>query len=104
MILLCEYGLQDKSGKPLLQIVGHVPNEVLPPGEKGFGDFIELCISEMGVIENWLNEPDLMVFAEEGTLPRPIRSNKWSRAKQILMDIKSAKLSEEELDWIKSRI
>ena len=98
------YELQDKDGNPLLQIVGYVPNEVIPPQENGWGDYVEFCIGEDGIISNWPENPDLMIFAEKGSLPKPIRSNRWGRAKQVLWTIKNAHLSPEELEWIKSNI
>jgi len=98
------YELQDKDMKPLLQIVGYVPNEVIPPKENGWGDYVEFCIDKDGTITNWPENPDLMVFADEGTLPKPIRSNKWGRAKQVLWDIRNAHLSHEEWEWIKNNI
>lgn len=98
------YELQDKNGNPLLQIIGYVPNEVIPPQENGFGDYVEFCIDRDGIISNWPEEPDLMVFAEKGTLPKPIRSNKWGCAKQVLWTIKNAHLSDDEIEWIKNNI
>ncbi len=98
------YELQNGDGKPLLQIIGHVPNDIIPPKQTGFGDYVEFCIDSKGTVTNWPTEPDLMVFAEEGTLPKPIRSNKWGRAKQVLQTILNARLSPEELEWIKNNI
>ena len=98
------YTLLDEDMKPLLQIRGYVPIGLLPPKDKGWGDYIELCFARDGTITNWLENPDLMVFAAKGHLPKPIETNKWSRAESMIYEIKRAKLTAEELEWIKKHI
>lgn len=89
---------------PLLQISGYVPEGVIPPLERNWGDYVDFYIDNEGLVENWPSEPDLMFFASKGTLPKPIESNKWSRAEMILDRIRNERLSSEELSWIKSHI
>ena len=98
------YVLLDMDRKPLLQISGYVPEGVIPPMEHNWGDYVDFCISSDGKVANWPDAPDLLVFAERGTLPKPIRSNKWQRAEEMLYKIKNAGLSPEELIWIKDKI
>ena len=95
------YVLLDKDMNPILQIAGYVPDEVIPPQEYSWGDYVEFDISADGKVMNWPKEPDLSVFAETGTLPKPIRSNRWQRAKEMLYKIKTAGLDKEELEWVK---
>lgn len=98
------YTLLDEKMKPLLQIKGYVPVGVLPPEDHGWGDYVEFCFSRTGTITNWLEKPDLMVFASKGHLPKPIETNRWCRAEAVLYEIKRAKLNEEELEWLKNQI
>lgn len=98
------YLLLDEGMEPLLQIEGYVPEGVVPPFEHGWGDYVEFCISDDGIVLNWPDNPDLMIFASEGTLPGPVKSNKWGRARQVLYMIKSAGLSKDEVDWIKNNL
>ncbi len=98
------YVLLDKDMNPILQIAGYVPNEVIPPQEHGWGDYVEFYISSEGKVVNWPEDPDLTVFAEQGSLPKPVRSNKWQRAKEMLYKIKNAGLDKEELEWVKKYI
>ena len=98
------YTLMDKDKSPILQIAGYVPDEVIPPQEHSWGDYVEFNISSFGEIMNWPKNLDLSIFAETGILPKSIRSNKWQRAKEMLLTIKSAGLDKEELEWIKRHI
>ena len=98
------YVLLDKDMNPILQIAGYVPDEVIPPQEHSWGDYVEFNISSDGKIMNWPKEPDLQVFAEQGTLPKPTRSNRWQRAKEMLYKIKTAGLDKEELEWVKKHM
>lgn len=98
------YTLLDGNMKPLLQIRGYVPVGVLPPKDHGWGDYVEFCFSRNGTITNWLEKPDLMVFASKGHLPKPIETNRWCRAEAVLYEIKRAKLDAEEMEWLKQQI
>lgn len=59
-----------------------------------------LVINADGTINNWPLNPDLSEFAEEGDLPKPIKTNKWHKAEEALWHIKSLKLNKEELNWL----
>ena len=98
------YILLDGVKRPLLQINGYVPDGLIPPEKHNWGDYVDFYISSDGKIVNWLDSPNLMIFAERGTLPKPIRTSKWQRAKEILFTIHNAKLDKEELEWIKNNI
>ncbi|MBQ7773463.1 MAG: helix-turn-helix transcriptional regulator [Bacteroidales bacterium] len=98
------YILLDGEKKPLLQIEGYVPDGVIPPLEHNWGDYVDFYMDSNGKIANWPDSPDLMIFAERGTLTKPIGTNKWQRAKEMLFKIKNAKLTKEELEWIKTNI
>lgn len=98
------YILLDENKEPLLQIAGYVPEGVIPPLDHSWGDYVEFYISDDGTVTNWPENPDLMIFASEGTLPKPIKSNKWGRARLVLYKIKMEKLTKEELEWIKNQL
>ena len=65
---------------------------------------VDFYVSFNGNVVNWLDSPDLMVFAERGALPKPVGTNKWERAKGMLLTLRNAKLTKEELEWIKSNL
>lgn len=94
------YTLLNADKKPLWQIRGYVPNRLIPPFDKGFGDYIELPIEADGTIENWPTTPDFSEFIEEGKEPTPIKTNKWYRAKEALWDVRRMKLNKEETEWL----
>lgn len=98
------YILLDRGRNPILQISGYVPDEIIPPLEYSWGDYVEFDITSDGKIANWPKTPDLMEFAERGEFPKPVKTNKWQRAKEMLYTIKSARLEKEELEWIKNHI
>ncbi|MBO7570670.1 MAG: hypothetical protein J6T48_00805 [Bacteroidales bacterium] len=94
------YTLLDTEKNPICQINGYVPNKLIPPFEKGYGDYIELDINADGTINNWSQNPDLSDFVEEGKSPKPIKTNKWHRAEKALLHIRYMKLNKEEIEWL----
>ncbi len=66
------YTLFDASMKPLSQICGYVPNALIPPYERGFGDYLELTINPDGSFPQWKEELDFSDFVEAGREPQPI--------------------------------
>lgn len=94
------YTLLDKEKNPLWQIKGYVPNKLIPPFEKGYGDYIELSVEYDGSIEDWPIRPDFSDFIEEGKEPAPIKTNKWHRAKEALWNVRRMKLNKEETEWL----
>lgn len=94
------YTLLDADNNPLWQIRGYVPNRLIPPFDKDFGDYIELSVEADGTIENWLTTPDFSEFIEEGKEPTPIKTNKWHRAKEALWNVRRMKLNKDEIEWL----
>lgn len=94
------YTLLDADKNPIWQIHGYVPLKLIPPFEKGYGDYIELAINADGTINNWSQNPDLSDFVEEGESPKPIKTNKWHRAEEALWHIRYMKLNKEEIEWL----
>jgi len=82
------YTLLDADKKPLWQIRGYVPNKLIPPLDRGFGDYIELPVDADESIESWPTTPDFSEFIEEGKEPIPIKTNKWHRAKEALWSVR----------------
>ena len=94
------YTLLDKDKNPLWQIDGYVPNKLIPPFEKGFGDYIELAIESDGTIRDWPATPDFSEFVENGQTPQPVKTNKWHRAERALMHVDNENLTKEEIAWL----
>ena len=94
------YTLMDAEKNPLCQICGYVPNKLIPPLEKGFGDYIELAIEADGTVNGWPTTPDLSEFIEEGKAPKPVKTNKWHRAEEALWRVKDLHLNKEETAWL----
>ena len=66
---LCDsgiYTLLDADRNPLCQIAGYVPNALVPPYERGFGDYLELTIEADGTLPDWKSELDFCDFIEKG--------------------------------------
>ena len=94
------YTLMDAEKKSLCQICGYVPNKLIPPLEKGFGDYIELAIKADGTVNGWPTTPDLSEFIEEGQSPKPVKTNKWHRAEEALWKVQCLHLNKEETTWL----
>lgn len=94
------YTLMDAKKNPLCQICGYVPNKLIPPLEKGFGDYIELAIEADGTVNDWPAIPDFSEFIEEGQTPQPVKTNKWHRAEEALWRVKDMRLNKEETAWL----
>ncbi len=94
------YTLMDAAKNPLCQICGYVPNKLIPPLEKGFGDYIELAVEADGTVNDWPAIPDLSEFLEEGQTPEPVKTNKWHRAEVALWRVKDMRLNKEETAWL----
>lgn len=98
------YTLLDAEKNPLWQIRGYVPNNLIPPFEKGYDDYIELSVEYDGTIEDWPITPDFSDFIEEGKEPTPIKTNKWYRAKEALWCVRRMKLNKEEMEWLINKL
>ena len=64
-----------------------MPNKLIPPFEKGSGDYIELAIEPDGTIRDWPATPDFSEFVERGQTPQPVKTNKWYRAERALQQV-----------------
>ena len=73
---------------------------MIPPFEKGWGDYIELAIEADGTIREWPTTPDFSDFVENGQTPQPVKTNKWYRAERALMHVNNERLNKEELTWL----
>ena len=100
------YTLLDADKNPIWQINGYVPNRLIPSFEieGDYGDYIELRINADGFISNWKKEIDLSVFIKEGHTPKPVKTNKWHKAEDVLWYIRSKKLNTEEINWLSEQL
>jgi hypothetical protein len=98
------YTLYDTDMKPLWQIHGYVPNALIPPYEKGFGDYLELVIETDGSLPRWKATSDFSDFLEDGREPGPVLSYKWNHAATAYYDVLSYKLNKEEVIWLVQRL
>ena len=98
------YTLYDKEMNMLWQIRGYVPNALIPPYEKGFGDYLELAIESDGTLPEWQELPDYSDFLVRGREPGPVMSYKWNHAATAYYDILSYKLDKEEVIWLVQRL
>ena len=94
------YTLYDEHHTPLWQIKGYVPNKLVPPQEHGWGDYLELCISDSGDVLNWPTYLDFSEFVEEGQKPEPVKSYRWHLVSWAIHRIKDLKLDEEEVSML----
>jgi hypothetical protein len=92
--------LLDAEKKPIWQIKGYVPNKLLPPYEKGWGDYLEIIITSDGSLQEWRTPLDFTDFIKDGREPKPVQTNKWYRAKRALWHIRGCHLNEEEMTWL----
>jgi hypothetical protein len=98
------YTLYDKNRNPLWQIRGYVPMALIPPYEKGFGDYLELAINPDGTLPQWKKTSDLSDFINDGKEPMPVMSYKWNHAANAYYDVMHYKLSSEEAIWLIQRL
>lgn len=94
------YILLDANRQPLWQICGYVPSKLIPPFEKGYGDYIELAVEADGTIVDWPQAPDFSDFVENGKSPESVKTNKWHRAEPALWYVRGLRLNKEELGWL----
>ena len=98
------YTLYDADMKPLWQIQGYVPNTLIPPYEKGFGDYLELTINADGTLPQWKGISDFTDFINKGKEPEPVMSYKWNLAATAYYDVMHYKLEKEEVIWLIQRL
>ena len=95
------YTLMDAKKKAIKQIKGYIPNRLLPPYEKGCGDYIDFTIKPDGSLMEWRTPLDFTEFMERGREPEPIPTHKWYRVQRIMWDIACQNLTDDELVWLK---
>ena len=98
------YTLYDKDMKMLWQIHGYVPNALIPPYEKGFGDYLELAIEGDGTLPQWKTTSDFTDFINDGREPGPVLSYKWNHAATAYYDVLGYKLDKKEVIWLVQRL
>ena len=98
------YTLYDKDMKMLWQIHGYVPNALIPPYERGFGDYLELVIEADGTLPHWKTTSDFTDFINYGREPGPVLSYKWNHAATAYYDVLGYKLDKEEIIWLVQRL
>lgn len=98
------YTLYDTDMKPLWQIHGYVPNALIPPYEKGFGDYLELAIEGDGTLPQWKDASDFSDFLVSGREPGPVMSYRWNHAATAYYDVLGYKLDKEEVIWLVQRL
>ena len=98
------YTLYDKDMKMLWQIHGYVPNALIPPYEKGFGDYLELAIEGDGTLPQWKDTSDFSDFLVSGREPGPVMSYRWNHAATAYYDVLGYKLDKEEVVWLVQRL
>ena len=94
------YTLLDENRQPLWQICGYVPNRLIPPFERGYGDYIELAVEADGTIVGWPQTPDLSEFVANGKAPEPVKTNKWHKVERALWYLRSLSMNEAETAWL----
>lgn len=94
------YTLLDSDKNPLWQICGYVPSKLIPPFDKGWGDYIELAVDGEDNVIDWPKIPDYSDFVENGQEPKPVKFNKCYRAKTALSSVHSKRLNREETFWL----
>ena len=98
------YTLYDKDMMMLWQIHGYVPNALIPPYEKGFGDYLELAIEADGTLPKWHDTPDFSDFLVNGREPGSVMSYRWNHAATAYYDVLGYKLDKEEVVWLVQRL
>ena len=91
------YTLYDADMKPLWQIRGYVPMALIPPYEKGFGDYLELTVNADGTLPQWRETPDFTDFINDGKEPEQVMSYKWNHAATAYYDVMHYQLDKEEV-------
>ena len=91
------YTLLDSNKQPLWQIHGFVPCKLVPPFEKGWGDYLDIRVNSDGNIEDWPQTPDYTDFTEHGKHPEAIRSNCWHQVRKAIYSLSSLQLDTNEL-------
>lgn len=98
------YTLYDADMKPLWQIRGYVPMALIPPYEKGFGDYLELTVNADGTLPQWRETPDFTDFINDGKEPEQVMSYKWNHAATAYYDVMHYQLDKEEVVWLIQRL
>ncbi len=98
------YTLLDADRKPIWQIYGYVPNKLIPPYEKGYGNYLEMKIEKDGSLHQWKETSDFSDFIKYGHEPKTIKNNKWQYVVRAYFDILSHQLNKKELIWLVQKL
>ena len=98
------YTLLDSNKQPLWQIHGDVPSKLVPPFEKGWGDYLDIRVNSDGCIENWPQKPDFTDFIEHGRHPEIIRSNRWHLVRRAIYCLSDLQLNTDELTMLRTAL
>lgn len=95
------YTLLDANKVPLWQIHGFVPTKMVPPLEKGWGDYIDICVNSDGSIGNWPEVVDCSDFIENGCPPEQRKSYRWHLVRNAIHQLSAMQLDMEELSMLR---
>ena len=98
------YTLLDSNKQPLWQIHGNVPCKLIPPFEKGWGDYLDICVNSDGSIKDWPQTPDFTDFIEHGRHPETIRSNRWHQVRKAIYSLSALQLNTDELAMLRAAL
>ena len=98
------YTLLDSNKRPLWQIHGDVPCNLVPPFEKGWGDYLDIRVNSDGSIESWPQKPDFTDFIEHGRHPEIIRSNRWHLVRKAIYCLSDLQLDTDELSMLRAAL
>ncbi len=94
----------DSNKQPLWQIHGNVPCKLIPPFEKGWGDYLDICVNSDGSIKDWPQTPDFTDFIEHGRHPETIRSNRWHQVRKAIYSLSALQLDTDELAMLRAAL
>lgn len=98
------YTLLDSKKQPLWQIHGFVPCKMVPPFEKGWGDYLDIRVNNDGSIENWPKVPNFTDFIEYGRPPEIIMSNRWHLVRSAIYRLTVLQFDMDELSMLRASL
>lgn len=98
------YTLLDSNKQPLWQLHGFVPCKLVPPFEKGWGDYLDIRVNSDGNIENWPQIPDFTDFMENGRSPETIKSYRWHLVRKAIYCLSALQLDTDELSILRAAL
>ena len=98
------YTLLDSNRQPLWQIHGFVPCKLVPPFEKGWGDYLDIRVNSDGSVKNWPEVPDFTDFIENGRSPETIKSYRWHLVRSAIHRLSALQLDMDELSMLRASL